>query len=436
MFDKVVFAGGGSRCWWQAGFWDAVHARIELRPRLIAGAGAGAAMACLLHATATGRVLAWYERALGGPDGQWHWGNLLRPGQRVMPHEALHRKALRSLLGGDRFRELMWTAPEIRVQFARLPAGGHPAWLTARGLARLAFDRPADPRLPTPGVRRQGLRPEQRRIQDCQSERELVDLLVAAASLPPFTRLGRIGNTPVLDGGLLGVPVDAVADVPGSTLVLLTRHYRDLAPVFARDGRLYVQPSRPIGVAAWDHGSARRFRQAYDLGVADADAFLRVFALDRAPGIERDTVEIAGAGAGAVAPAPGGRLPAGQVPAGQVPAGQVSAGQMPLPDAPIGDLEPSLAGLPGTGGLPALAADAIEPVVDGAMPLSGAAPAAPAVLASAGSLPAAPMIEAGASEPAMARNPQTGAGRTDPAANPAGFGPRTGPFTPSPVGAS
>ena len=292
MFDKLIFAGGGSRCWWQAGFWDAVHARIELRPRLIAGVGAGAAMACLLHANDTSRALAWYERALGGPDGRWHWGNLARPGQRVLPHEALHRKALRALLGGDHFRDLMWTAPEIRVQFARLPAGGHPTWLAARGLAKLAFDGPADPRLPTPGARRHGLRPEQRRVQDCQSERELVDLLVAAGSLPPFTSPGSIGGAPVLDGGLLGVPLDAVADVPGSTLVLLTRHYRDLAPVFARDGRLYVQPSRPIGVAAWNHGSADKFRAAYELGLADAGAFLGVFALDRAPELERDRSEV------------------------------------------------------------------------------------------------------------------------------------------------
>lgn len=293
MFDKVIFAGGGSRCWWQAGFWDAVHARIELRPRLIAGVGAGAAMACLLHANDSSRALAWYERALDGADGQWHWGNLVRQGQRVLPHEALHRKALRALLGGDRFRDLMWTAPEIRVQFARLPAGGHPAWLTARGIAKLAFDKSTDPRLPIPGARRQGMRPEQRRIQDCQSERELVDLLVAAGSLPPFTSPGSIGGAPVLDGGLLGVPLEAVADVPGSTLVLLTRHYRDLAPVFARDGRVYVQPSRPVGVAAWNHGSSRKFRAAYDLGAADARAFLSVFALDRAPELERTCVAAA-----------------------------------------------------------------------------------------------------------------------------------------------
>ena len=28
MFDQVVFAGGGNRCWWQAGFWDVVQPEL------------------------------------------------------------------------------------------------------------------------------------------------------------------------------------------------------------------------------------------------------------------------------------------------------------------------------------------------------------------------------------------------------------------------
>ncbi len=39
------------------------------------------------------------------------------------------------------------------------------------------------------------------------------------------------------------VPVDLVADVPGQTLVLTTRTYNRKTPVYALEGRLYVQPS-------------------------------------------------------------------------------------------------------------------------------------------------------------------------------------------------
>jgi len=45
-FEQVVFAGGGNRCWWQAGWWDTVAPELGLRPRVIAGISAGAATAC------------------------------------------------------------------------------------------------------------------------------------------------------------------------------------------------------------------------------------------------------------------------------------------------------------------------------------------------------------------------------------------------------
>ena len=44
-FDSVVFAGGGNRCAWQAGWWERVAPEIGLQPRVVAGVSAGAAMA-------------------------------------------------------------------------------------------------------------------------------------------------------------------------------------------------------------------------------------------------------------------------------------------------------------------------------------------------------------------------------------------------------
>ena len=51
-FDAVVFAGGGCRCFWQAGFWSVVAPALELRPRSITGASATA----LRPMVVTGRV--------------------------------------------------------------------------------------------------------------------------------------------------------------------------------------------------------------------------------------------------------------------------------------------------------------------------------------------------------------------------------------------
>lgn len=42
MFDAVVFAGGGNRCYWQGGFYEAAATRLGLSTQLIVGASAGA----------------------------------------------------------------------------------------------------------------------------------------------------------------------------------------------------------------------------------------------------------------------------------------------------------------------------------------------------------------------------------------------------------
>jgi len=64
MFDQVVFAGGGNRCWWQAGFWDVVQPELNLRPRIITGISAGAATACMLYTNRADWVMDYYSHAL------------------------------------------------------------------------------------------------------------------------------------------------------------------------------------------------------------------------------------------------------------------------------------------------------------------------------------------------------------------------------------
>jgi predicted acylesterase/phospholipase RssA len=47
MFDAVVFAGGGNRCYWQGGFYEAAAPRLELAPKLVVAASAGAFAAAI-----------------------------------------------------------------------------------------------------------------------------------------------------------------------------------------------------------------------------------------------------------------------------------------------------------------------------------------------------------------------------------------------------
>ena len=293
MFDKVVFAGGGHRCWWQAGFWEVLRAEIELRPRVIGAVSMGAFMACLVHANDTRRALAWYERELAGARSNMAWVNLFRKDEPLFRQGGIYRKAMRALLGGEHFRQLMWQAPEIRVACAVAPAA-----LSDRQLDRLGWrEARRDARLVPASLHAKPERAEifvplVKRLQDCRTEREMCDLLQASSAYPPLVPAVEFEGERVVTGELVDpVPVDLVADVPGQTLVLTTRTYNRKTPVFAMEGRIYVQPSAPVPVASWDFTSARRFQQTYELGRQDAEAFLKLFGL----GAFRTDVQFGGA---------------------------------------------------------------------------------------------------------------------------------------------
>jgi len=63
-YDAVVFAGGGCRCFWQVGFFQAVATELDLRPTQVAGVSAGAAMACMLFSGAAEAGLTYFTRRI------------------------------------------------------------------------------------------------------------------------------------------------------------------------------------------------------------------------------------------------------------------------------------------------------------------------------------------------------------------------------------
>ncbi len=278
MFHQVVFAGGGHRCWWQAGFWEVVAPAIDLRPRVIAGVSAGAATACLLFANDSRTALAYYREALKGNPRNAYPANLLRRGRRVFPHNEIYRNALRALLGGERFGQLMRSAPEIRVQFARIPRWLGPRSAVALGIVGYNVEKYVRRSLHPVFGRAVGFRSEVALVQDCRSDEELVSLIVASSCTPPFTPIEYRDGRPTMDGGLVdNVPVDAVDADGGPTLVLTTRRYARHAPVFMRAGRVYVQPSRKVAASSWDYTTPDAYEQTWQQGREDGEAFLRGF---------------------------------------------------------------------------------------------------------------------------------------------------------------
>ena len=275
MFDQVVFAGGGNRCWWQAGFWDVIQPELSLKPRIIAGISAGAATACMLYTNDSRWVMDYYVHALRDNTRNAYWGNLLR-GQSVFPHYRIYRRALLDIFA-DRFHELTH-APEIRIGVSHLPR-----WLGARsavaaGLIAYNIEKYVRKTLhPTLG-QSLGFHPEFVKAQECATIEDLADLILQSSSTPPFTPILRRNGRPVLDGGMVdNVPVSALDASPGLVLVMVTRLYpreRMFVVPHGEQKRLYIQPSRKVPISSWDYTNPSQMQHAYDLGRADGDDFL------------------------------------------------------------------------------------------------------------------------------------------------------------------
>lgn len=271
MYDAVVFAGGGSRCFWQAGFYAAVSERHALAPTQVAAVSAGSAMACLAATGGWSRALAHFKAATARNPRNFYPSRLLRGD--AFPHLAMYRDALLAALSDDAFDRLR-RGPEIRILLARPPR-----WSGHRRAALVAFAaytaevytvRPVHTRF----ARRLGFLPEVVRAQDCRTPDELADLILHSSCTPPFTPLFRRDGRPVLDGGAVD-PVPTLAlHRPGRTLVLLTKRYpaHRLPRVPNTD---YQQPSAEIPITKWDYTNPAGLQAAFDLGRRDGDALAR-----------------------------------------------------------------------------------------------------------------------------------------------------------------
>src|SRR5690606_29267605 len=189
MFEQVVFAGGGQRCWWQAGLWDAFAPATGLAPKVVGAVSAGAATACMVLASDSRTGLAHYREVLGGSPRNAYWGRLLRRNARVFPHEAIYRRALHTLLGRAPFERLRQGGADVRIAYARPPDWLGPRSSVAIGVLAYSLERSLlKPLHPTWG-RRLGFRCGIGRLAECADIESLVALIVASSCTPPFTSL-------------------------------------------------------------------------------------------------------------------------------------------------------------------------------------------------------------------------------------------------------
>jgi hypothetical protein len=274
MFDAIAFAGGGNRCYWQGGFYEAAAARLDLAPKLVVGASAGAFAACysLLGIGAQVR-----ELVIGGCGPHLKNFDLAawRRGEPLCPVGPLYGNLLATVIDETAFARLN-ALTDLRLAVSRLPRWLSPVTGAALGIAAYQLEKklvhPVHPRF----GRKLGYTPEFVRVRDMADAAPLRLALMATSGVPPFMPVTLVGGKPAFDGGLVdNVPVEPLADVEaagGRTLVLLTRMYKHIPAI---GGRIYTQPSEKVGVGQFDITNPDGIRAAYELGLKDGDAFAK-----------------------------------------------------------------------------------------------------------------------------------------------------------------
>jgi len=280
-FDQVVLAGGGNRCWWQAGFWHVLNEKIPQTPKKLIAISAGAATACLFYARPGKSGAEWglnyYAQALDKIRKNANWANLFSS-DPVFPHHQIYRASLKNILGG-RF-DLIKKGPEIEIGLAKTPRWLGPRLSVAVGLTVYNLEKYFKKSLhPTLG-KTIGFTREFIRAQDCASEDDLIELILQSSCTPPFTPVMYRDGQAVLDGGLVdNVPIDGLSlspeDSPRSNvLVLLTRRYSQ-PDYFVKElpglRLTYIQPSHPVPISSWDYAHHELMPLTYQQGRADAE---------------------------------------------------------------------------------------------------------------------------------------------------------------------
>jgi len=267
---NVVFAGGGNRCFWQAGLWDVIAEPLNLKPTRFVSVSAGSAMSCGIIAGQSKESLMIVKSTTASNAKNRYLKNLFNS-KPVFPHEKLYREMVLEIMDGDAFQRLK-NGPENAIQIARIPNWLGPKRALAVGFMAYKLEKKiSNPVHPTYG-RKLGFCSEFFNASDCNSPAELADLILSSSCTPPFTSLMYRNNQPALDGGLVdSAPVHGVPENSGDTLILLTRPYKFIPKT---PGRIYLQPSQVVPVSSWDYTNPKGIQDTFDLGRRDGEKLL------------------------------------------------------------------------------------------------------------------------------------------------------------------
>lgn len=270
-FENVVFAGGGNRCFWQAGFWLSIRDYLDNEPKHIASVSAGSAISCALFSGNFDDVYQNTLKVMSSNTKNRYWKNILTQ-EPIHPHNTLYRHIIETSIKESGLKKLH-SGPKNHILVAHIPSWLGPKSSTLIGISAYQLEKklfhPVHPRF----GRALGFKSEFIDVQSCKTTTDLSDLILSSSCTPPFTPIMYRSGQAVLDGGMIdNIPLHGVTNFPGNTLVLCSRPYKNLPE--PKNGTVYVAPSRPVPVNSWDYTNPGAVEATFKQGKDDAFLFI------------------------------------------------------------------------------------------------------------------------------------------------------------------
>ncbi len=264
-FEQVVFSGGGIRCFWHGGFLSKVGSFEDMHPERISGVSGGALSAAAWIGGRERDLKMLMEEAFRLTD-----SNVSRGRSNFTPHQEVYRAVVETTLDREAITRVA-EGPSYQIYLScppdRLPAGlaavffgiaykldqavrgtPHLRWPGALDLSSLCVD-----------------------AREAARQGRLVDLICAAATIPPVFDIPCWDGHDVLDGGMHNKAPLPEPD-EDRTLILTTSRYRNLPGGGER--LTYVQPSREVAADKIDFSDPGKVDDTWQQGEEDGTAWL------------------------------------------------------------------------------------------------------------------------------------------------------------------
>jgi hypothetical protein len=267
-FDQLVFSGGGLRCFWQGGFLHIVRDAMDLHPARISGVSGGAMSAAGFICHRGELMLDEMMRAFAEQERNFDLNELTNGRAGKTPHQTIYREVVTKVLQDA--QEEVAQGPSYQVLIGHPPdeenaeASGSAATIAYEAELHMISSPHFD------WAEKAGLDSTLVDARQAAADGRLIDLICAAATIPPIFDVPEWDGHPVVDGGMADQ-----APMPdpnhGRTLVLLTRQYDEIPDI---EGRLYVWPSEETPADKIDFTDPDKLRRTWDVGEQDGRAFL------------------------------------------------------------------------------------------------------------------------------------------------------------------